>query len=283
MTFHKRADKMVGLDVRGTLDGGEHFAAVLRPEPGQPRLLRAEATDAGKLFKLVGFYPNAFGGNMKLEVNLDGQGAADRIGTMWVKNFYVLGDPIFDEVLQNAGSQSGKGPVQKVTRERFDFDTMRVPFSVGHGQFVMDNAKIDGPLISITMRGKVDVAAGILDVGGGFTPMAGLQKIIPPIPLFAPRGEGMFAITYSIKGSLRKPQVNVNPFALFTPGITREFMQMTPDNPRVQPREKPAARRSSTSRPSSATSRAAGDRGATVEPSVGGDWSATSDAGIVRK
>jgi hypothetical protein len=283
MSFQKRSDKMVALDVRGTLDGGEQFAAVLRPEPGQPRRLRAEATDAGKLFKLVGFYPNAFGGTMKLEVNLDGQGPAERVGNMWVKKFYVLGDPIFDEVLQNAGTQGGKTQVKSITRERFDFDTMRVPFSVGHGQFVMDDARIDGPLISITMRGKVDVAAEVLDVGGGFTPMAGLQKIIPPIPLFTPRGEGMFAITYSIHGSLRKPQVNVNPFALFTPGITREFMQMTPDNPRVQPREtKPPARRSSSSRPS-ATAKRTGDKDATAEPSVGNGWSATSDSGIVRE
>jgi hypothetical protein len=283
MSFQKRADKMVALDVRGTLDGGEQFAAALRPESGQPRLLRAEATDAGKLFKLVGFYPNAFGGTMKLEVNLDGEGAAERTGNMWVKKFYVLGDPIFDEVLQNAGSQGGKAQVKNITRERFDFDTMRVPFSVGHGQFVMNNARLDGPIISITMRGSVDVAAEVLDVGGGFTPMAGLQKIIPPIPLLTPRGEGMFAITYAIKGSLRKPQVSVNPFALFTPGITREFMQMAPDNPRVQPREKPPARRGSASRPSAAAPRGAGDRGAAVEPSVGGDWSATSDSGIVRK
>ena len=153
---------------------------------------------------------------------------------------------------------------------------------IGTGRAVT-NARLDGPIISITMRGSVDVAAEVLDVGGGFTPMAGLQKIIPPIPLLTPRGEGMFAITYAIKGSLRKPQVSVNPFALFTPGITREFMQMAPDNPRVQPREKPPARRGSASRPSAAAARGAGDRGATVEPSVGGDWSATSDSSIVRK
>jgi len=35
---------------------------------------------------------------MNLEVNLDGQGPADRTGTLWARDFYVLGDPIVSEV-----------------------------------------------------------------------------------------------------------------------------------------------------------------------------------------
>ena len=62
MTLQKRANKLTSLDVRGILEGGKPFAAVLQPEPGQPRRLRAESLDAGQLFKLVGFYPNAVGG-----------------------------------------------------------------------------------------------------------------------------------------------------------------------------------------------------------------------------
>ena len=65
--------------------------------------------DAGQLFKVVGFYPNAFGGEMNLEVNLDGQGPADRTGTLWARDFYVLGDPIISEVLQNADGNSPSG------------------------------------------------------------------------------------------------------------------------------------------------------------------------------
>jgi len=78
---------------------------VLRPEPGQPRRLRAESLDAGQLFKLVGFYPNAVGGLMTLDVNLDGEGAAERLGTLWARDFLVLGDPIISEVLQSADGQ----------------------------------------------------------------------------------------------------------------------------------------------------------------------------------
>src|SRR5581483_10578762 len=94
MSLQKRANKLTTLDVRGVLEGGKPFAAEVRTEPGQSRRLRAEAMDAGLIFKLVGFYPNAVGGIMNLEVNLDGQGPAERTGTLWARDFLVLGDPI---------------------------------------------------------------------------------------------------------------------------------------------------------------------------------------------
>ena len=70
--LQKRNNKLTALDARGVLEGNKAFAAVLRPEPGQARRLRAEANDAGQLFKLVGFYHSAVGGGVNLEVNLDG-------------------------------------------------------------------------------------------------------------------------------------------------------------------------------------------------------------------
>ncbi len=108
MFMQKRSNKLTWLDARGVLEGGKPFAAEVRHEAGQNRRLRAEAMDAGQLFKLVGFYPNAVGGVVNLEVNLDGQGPAERTGTLWVRDFLVLGDPIIAEVLQSADSTQTK-------------------------------------------------------------------------------------------------------------------------------------------------------------------------------
>ena len=43
MTMQKRANKLTGLDVRGTLEGGKAFDAVVRQEPGRPRILIARS------------------------------------------------------------------------------------------------------------------------------------------------------------------------------------------------------------------------------------------------
>jgi hypothetical protein len=290
MSLQKRANKLTWLDLRGVLEGGKPFAAEVRQTPGQYRRLRAEAMDAGQLFKLVGFYPNAVGGAVNLEVNLDGQGAAERTGTLWVRDFLVLGDPIISEVLQNAdGTPSGAR--RTVTREQFDFEIMRVPFSVGHGQFVMHNSVINGQLVSASMRGTVDFRAQTLDVGGTYVPMSGLMRAPAPIPLLGPlltgpRGEGIFGITFAIQGSMARPQVIVNPLALLTPGIFREIFQMTPDDPRVVPRDKPAPRGDGSRSSSTSAASVAGDALASpaTPPEVGGSWSAeTSGIGARKK
>ena len=280
MSLQKRANKLTTLDVRGVLEGGKPFAAEVRTEPGQSRRLRAEAMDAGLIFKLVGFYPNAVGGIMNLEVNLDGQGPAERTGTLWARDFLVLGDPIISEVLQNAdGTPSGQR--RTVMREQFEFEIMRVPFSVGHGQFVMHDAVINGQLVSASMRGKVDFRAQSLNVGGTYVPMSGLMRAPAPIPLLGPlltgpRGEGIFGITFAIQGPMARPEVIVNPLSLVTPGIFREIFQMTPEDPRVVPRDRPAPK-GDASRASSAPAASVPGSGLTnpgVAPEVGGSWSA---------
>jgi hypothetical protein len=282
MTLQKRANKLTSLDVRGILEGGKPFAAVLQPEPGQPRRLRAESLDAGQLFKLVGFYPNAVGGLMTLDVNLDGNGPAERVGTLWARDFLVLGDPIISEVLQNADGTPQAGSRRTVMREQFEFEIMRVPFEVGHGQFVMHDSAIRGVLVSAHMRGKVDFRRQTLQVGGTYVPMSGLMRVPAEIPIFGPlltgpRGEGLFGITFAIQGAMARPQVIVNPLSLITPGIFREVFQMVPEDLRIIPRGRPAPPRTDGSRASSAPA-ATPPGGASaapgVTPEVGGSWSA---------
>ncbi|KAB2919693.1 MAG: hypothetical protein F9K29_05115 [Hyphomicrobiaceae bacterium] len=292
LTLHKRANRVVGLDVRGVLEGNKAFAAVIRNESGQPRRLLADATDAGQLFKLVGFYPNAIGGAMNLEVNLDGQGPAERTGTLWARNFSVLGDPVVSEVLQNAeGGQQG-GQRKAVVREKFDFEHMRIPFSVGHGQFVMHSAYINGPLVGATMRGKVDFRSQTLNVGGTYVPLSGLNRALAPIPLLGPlltgpRGEGVLGITFAIQGAMANPQVIVNPLSLITPGIFREIMQMTPEDPRVLPRERAPPARGDSGARSSSSPVAAPLPSASAEPrmapDIAGGWSAETNQGGTTK
>jgi hypothetical protein len=173
-----------------------------------------------------------------------------------------------------------------VVREKFDFDTMRIPFSIGHGQFVMNGASIKGPLVGATLRGKVDFRAQRIEVGGTYVPLSGLNSALAPIPLLGPvltglGGEGIFGITFAIQGSLATPQVIVNPFALVTPGIFREIMQLTPEDPRVVPREKAPARndQGGAARSSSSAPKGSGGGAAGVAPDIGAGWSAEASDG----
>ena len=220
-------------------------------ESNEPRVLRADAQDAGQLFKVVGFYPNAFGGEMNLEVQLDGKGPADRTGTLWTRDFYVLGDPIISGVLQSADGSSSKGQSgkqsQTVVREKFDFDIMRVPFSIGHGQFVMNDAYIKGPLVGASMRGKVDFRAQRIEVGGTYVPLLGSQQRAgshSPDRAAADRPAGRGHLRHHLRhpGQALQPGHRGQSVRAGDPRVLRELMQLTPEDPRVLPREKSPAR-----------------------------------------
>ncbi len=288
-----RGEKMVGLEATGQFERGKPFRAIIQSEPNTPRRLLAESQDAGQIFKLVGFYPRAVGGIMNLEVDLDGSGSAEKTGILWARNFAVLGDSIVGDVLQNADTGqpaiAGKNR-RKTSQELIAFDVMKIPFSVGNGQFVMNDAQIKGPLLGAPFRGKIDFKAQTVDLGGSYIPLAGLNSAISGIPIVGlilggAKGEGVFGMPFAIQGALANPQVTVNPAGLVAPGIFKDIFQLTPDTYRIDPRQ-PAApakspakaepSRASSSTPAGSTPAPAPPAKTPVQrtkPEVLGDWS----------
>ncbi|MFA5901534.1 MAG: AsmA-like C-terminal region-containing protein, partial [Hyphomicrobium sp.] len=301
MKLQKRGDKLTALDVRGTIDGGQPIAVVLRQDPGQPRKLLADSTDAGQAFKLIDFYPNIQGGRVRLEVNLDGKGAAEKTGTLWVENFRILGDPVVSEVFSGADDgrpaiDGGSGrPRKRMVREVFDFTLMKVPFSVGYGQFVMSDSQLRGPMLGASIRGKVDYKMRRVNLGGTYVPLQGLSSALCEIPLFGqiitgPKCEGISGMTFAIQGSMDRPQVIVNPLSMLAPGIFRDIFQMTPFDPKVQRRDDDPPSGEPSTRASSTTIGTPADVGEpTVAPGtvMGGDtidgWSSQTVSPPTRK
>jgi hypothetical protein len=276
LTMQKRGMKLMQLDARAALAGGKQLEAVVRPEPVRPRLLIAKSNDAGQVFKLVGFLPHAVGGDLNLEVNLEGKGPAERTGTLSASRFHLLGDAISVE----GPITSGPGPRRRnVVRERIDFDSLRAPFSVGSGQFVLQDARIDGPMVSATMSGRVDFRTRKVHVVGTFTPLAALNKMLSDVPLVGdivtgPKREGMFAWNYALQGGLENPQIVVNPMSGVAPGFTREFFPILPEEPSaVRPRKGSSAGDTGARASSSPVARpGASDSLFPVSPGVGEGW-----------
>ncbi len=243
LKLSRRGDKLVSMDGRGTIDGGAQIAVAMSPAaPGAQRVMRADTTDAGQAFRLMGFYPNMQSGRGRLEVNVDGRGPAEKTGILWVDDFKILGDVVVSELAKSPGKspppgRAGKSP-QPVQGDVVEFDRMKIPFSVGYGQFVLENAYLRGPLQGMAMTGKVDFKYRTVNLGGTFIPLQGLNNAFGGVPLFGELlSDGVFGLTFAIQGSIAQPQVIVNPFSIVAPGILRELTQMTNPNPQVVPRE----------------------------------------------
>ncbi|MFO7477183.1 MAG: AsmA-like C-terminal domain-containing protein [Methyloceanibacter sp.] len=232
VTMKKRNGQLVALNARGELNGRAPFAVNLEQSRGA-RLIKAEARDAGSAFRLVGFYPSVEGGEASLEVNLDAGSAGAMSGTLWAREFVVLGDSVVNDVLTDPQSAAVLGDRKKeVVRQRIAFNQLRAPFSVGAGKFRLKDAYMNGPLLGATMRGTVDFKAQTVDLGGTYVPLYGLNSALGSIPilgrvLVGRQGEGVVGITFAIKGKLDEPSVLVNPMSVMTPGIFRQIFEFT--------------------------------------------------------
>lgn len=244
LKLSERGDKLSALEAQGTLDGGKPLSLLLKRTGDQSRILSAVTPDAGQAFKMLGFYRNLVGGRSQLEVNLDGRGAADKSGNLWIEDFRILGDPIVSEVVANSpssGPSTGPQGERKVVREQIDFTRLFARFSAGHGQLVLEDAAVKGPVLGATIRGKIDHVTQRLNLGGTYIPLQGINAAFCNIPVVGQiisgtSCEGLLGITYQISGPVAQPQVIVNPFSIAAPGIFREIFQMTNPNPKVQPR-----------------------------------------------
>jgi hypothetical protein len=231
VTLKKRNGRLIALDASGKLNARSQLAVKLETTNGA-RILRAEARDAGAAFRLIGFYPKVEGGEASLEVNLDAGAGDMKTGTLWARDFYVLGDSVVSDVLSDPQSQAALGGERKkqVRQNRIAFNQLRAPFSVGKNQFQLNDAYVNGPALGATMRGRVDFKTKTVNLGGTYVPLYGLNSALGAIPilggLFVGReGEGVVGITFAVQGNLDDPNVLVNPVSMVAPGIFRQIFE----------------------------------------------------------
>ena len=91
---------------------------------------------------------------------------------------------------------------------------------------------MNGPMLGATMRGTVDFKGQMVELGGTYVPLYGLNSALGAIPilgrvLVGRQGEGVVGITFAIKGKLDDPSVLVNPMSVMTPGIFRQIFEFT--------------------------------------------------------
>ncbi len=233
------------IEFSGRHDNDRMLRASMKGKAGASRVFTVDAEDTGEALKLIGIYRSMRGGEGRLEVNLDAPGAAERRGTLRVRRFAVMGDPVVSDMAsayndggQPAIKQGARG--QQVVREQIDFDRLRASFATGNGQLVIEDMEVLGPILGATLRGKLDYRTEQVHLGGTYTPLSGINRALSVVPLFGevltgPRREGIVAMTFAIQGPMAKPQFIPNPLSLMTPGIFREIFQMAPNNPTVSP------------------------------------------------
>jgi len=139
--------------------------------------------------------------------------------------------PFLTQILSIA---SLRGLADNLAGEGVFFSRIEVPLTIAGGRYQISGGRAQGPAMGMTTNGWIATDGSGIRLDGVLVPSFGVNSALGGIPiigdLFVSReGEGVFSITYGVRGSLEQAQVSVNPLSAITPGILRRIFEAPAD------------------------------------------------------
>lgn len=175
---------------------------------------------------------NITGGRLQLQAQLPPAGKKGAFnGVADVEDFKLVKAPILAQMLSVASLQ---GIFDTLGGEGLKFNEFIVPFSLQEGVLNIRNARVSGPALGMTGDGEIRFFDRTLDLDGALVPAYTANSILGDIPVIGDifigkKGEGVFALNYSVKGPFDKTQIAVNPLSALTPGFLRGIFRTKRD------------------------------------------------------
>ena len=210
--------------VIGALASGGKLALELTPD-GDDRRLELHSEDAGALIEAFDLGQRVDGGSLFLSARLRSQDPMSAEGRLEIKTFILEDAPLLARMLTLA-SLTGIGNL--LGGEGIQMDHLIMPFTLDDQKLTFTDGLLRGSQLGLTLKGDVDLESESLDLAGTIIPVYTLNRLIGQVPIIGRiltgvDGRGAFAATYSIDGPHQDPTVYVNPLAILTPGLVRDF------------------------------------------------------------
>jgi hypothetical protein len=221
----------------GGRGGGGPFQFAITPVNGVRRL-SVSAADAGGLLLALDVDDKVQGGKLTVTGSYDDRNPGHMLaGSAVMTDFRIHGAPMLARLLKG---MTLYGLVELAQGPGLGFSRLEAPFRWTGDLLQLHDARAFSPSLGMTAKGSLDLAAHTADLDGTIVPAYFFNSLLGHIPLigrlFSPeRGGGLFAATYTVRGSLDDPSVSVNPLAALTPGFLRGAFGLFGDEPAGAP------------------------------------------------
>jgi hypothetical protein len=210
-------DKDRKIDVRLASDGGA-------------RTLAIRSDDAGFGARVLLNADYLSGGELTLNGRFDGDRGEAQLS---MTNVRLRDAPLVAQILSLA---SLRGLADVLAGEGVLFSRIDSPVMFENGRISLPALRAAGPAMGFTARGWIAPLPGELSLDGVLVPSFGVNSALGSIPLIGDlfvsrKGEGLFAPTYAVRGTLSKARITVNPIAAVTPGMLRRIFEAPQETP----------------------------------------------------
>jgi hypothetical protein len=217
-------------DIHGTFLNGAPATIKITPA-GRQRDMRVVIGDAGAALRAANLYSKASGGQLELSAQLGNrEDPSIRGGMLIIRNFAVRDESALREIERSDRTTKTKAPAGP-RNQGFTFTRLTVPFSSDRVFVRIGDSLLKGPEMGATVQGVIRKRDGAIDIGGTIIPAYSLNSALGEIPLFGDiltggKGQGVFGLTFALRGSMQKPEFIVNPVSALAPGFLRRIFEI---------------------------------------------------------
>ena len=186
------------------------------------KILEVYSDIASPLLSDFKFFQGLEGGDLNFLSTFNNESSSSNL---LINNFKLNEAPALAKILSLADL---KGLTDTLKGEGISFDTLSAKYNTNSSIMKIDEIFMIGPSISILIDGYVEKKSGLISLRGTLVPAKTLNSLIAKIPVVGDIlvgkkiGEGVFGISFKVKGLPDDLKTTVNPIKTLTPRfITR--------------------------------------------------------------
>ena len=223
--------KFEHLSAKSEFSKSEYLDISLKKDENNKKILEIYSDLPQALLADYKFFDGIKGGKLLYNLIFDNKGSASK---MTIENFKVMEAPAFAKLLTLADLG---GIADLLSGDGMTFDILEINMSSDDNLSTVDEILALGPSLSILMDGYIEKKSGLISLNGTLVPAKTLNRLISKIPVVGgilvgeKVGEGVFGVSFKMKGMPGKVKTTVNPVKTLTPRfITRALEKMKKDN-----------------------------------------------------
>jgi hypothetical protein len=215
-----RGSDLQRVNLQANLGGDRNVSVTTNPTP-QGRVMSVAFNDLGTLLRLMNVYPNVEGGEGSLVVETITDNKTNE-GQFSLRNFAFVNEQAVQQILGN-----DTGSRQLARSGRLEFRSAQAEFIQRSDRIELVDAVLAGTSVGGTARGFIYTDRREYDLTGTYVPLFGLNNAFSRIlgPLAGREGEGLFGVTFAVRGPLDKPDFKINPMSALVPGAFRRLFE----------------------------------------------------------
>ncbi len=185
-----------------------------------------DAQNFGNLLSIIGISNRIKGGHCIINGNFDDANPESSFtGKIQIDPFIVDHVPA---ALKRVSNFSVYGWFKNQKKDELNIDMLKSDLFLNKGILKIKRGRVYNAELGATIKGDINFDKTILDLQGTIVPVYAINKLFSHLPglgkLFVPeKGGGLVAVPFKIDGKFKKPQMEVYPSMLLTPGFLRQL------------------------------------------------------------